>query len=323
MHLSSTQRHSFTELLEPLKCYLGGMEPSTHYAIIEPRLVFLKVAHKTVISQRETHHVGEFDGQMVMTEDTAPRAIAKDKVRLAAIGDIHCTRTSQGTLQPLFEQIAESADVLLLCGDLTDYGLPEEAHILTQELSTAKIPMLAVFGNHDYESAKQDEVQQILSDAGVIVLNGEACEIEGIGFAGVKGFGGGFGREALGPWGEETIKRFVHEAVDEALKLESALARLQTQQRIALLHYSPIQATVQGEPPEIYPFLGSSRLEEPLNRYPVTAVFHGHAHFGSPEGRTSNDIPVYNVAMPLLKRTFPDQLPFRIVEIAIAAHAAM
>jgi Icc-related predicted phosphoesterase len=111
--------------------------------------------------------------------------------------------------------------------------------------------------------------------------------------------------------------------VDEALKLESALARLQTEQRVVLLHYSPIKSTVEGEPPEIFPFLGSSRLEEPLNRYPVTAVFHGHAHHGSPEGRTSSNIPVYNVAMPLLKRTFPDQPPFRLVEIAIAAHSGV
>lgn len=292
-------------------------------SLSKQRLVSFQVADKTVLTQRVTAHFRELDREMVITKDTAPCAIAKEKVRLAAIGDIHCTRTSQGTLQPLFEQIAETADVLLLCGDLTDYGLPEEAHILTQELSTATIPMLAVFGNHDYESGKQDELQQILSDAGVIVLNGEACEVEGIGFAGVKGFAGGFGRGALGPWGEETMKRFVHEAVDEALKLESALARLQTQQRVVLLHYSPIKTTVQGEPPEIFPFLGSSRLEEPLNRYPVSVVFHGHAHHGSPEGRTSSNIPVYNVAMPLLKQTFPDQPPFRLVEIAIAAHSGV
>lgn len=242
-------------------------------------------------------------------------AIAKDKVRLAAVGDIHCSKTSQGTLQPLFEKIADSADVLLLCGDLTDYGLPEEVHILTKELSTARIPTLAVFGNHDYESGKQDELKQILCDAGVNVLDGEACEIDGVGFAGVKGFAGGFGRGTLGPWGEDTIKRFVHEAVDEALKLESALAKLETEQRVVLLHYSPIQETVEGEPPEIFPFLGSSRLEEPLNRYSVTAVFHGHAHHGHPEGRTSSNIPVYNVSMPLLKHTQTDHPPFRLLEI--------
>lgn len=197
--------------------------------------------------------------------------------------------------------------------------MPEEASILTKELAAAKIPTLAVFGNHDYESGKQDEVQQILSDAGVTVLNGEACEIQGVGFAGVKGFAGGFGRQALGAWGEDAIKSFVREAVDEALKLEAVLAKLQTKQRIVLLHYSPIHTTVEGEPPEIFPFLGSSRLEEPLNRYSATAVFHGHAHAGTPEGRTSSDIPVYNVSMPLLKKVFPEKPPFRLIEIAIAA----
>ncbi|HEY9650517.1 MAG TPA: hypothetical protein V6C95_07630 [Coleofasciculaceae cyanobacterium] len=174
-------------------------------------------------------------------------------------------------------------------------------------------------GNHDYESGQQDELQTILADAGITVLDGEAREIQGVGFAGVKGFAGGFGRAALGAWGEEIIKRFVHEAVDEALKLESALAKLRTQQRVVLLHYSPIQATVEGEPPEIFPFLGSSRLEEPLNRYSVSAVFHGHAHAGTLEGRTSSNIPVYNVSMPLLKRTKPDYPPFRLIEIAIAS----
>lgn len=247
-------------------------------------------------------------------------AIAKEKLRIAAIGDIHCTKTSQGALQPLFEQITDCADVLLLCGDLTDYGMPEEAHILAKELASAAIPTLAVLGNHDYEFRKQDEVKQILADAGVAVLDGEACTIQGVGFAGVKGFAGGFGRSSLGAWGEDAIKHFVQEAVNEALKLESALANLQTQERVVLLHYSPLQTTVEGEPPEIFPFLGSSRLEEPLNRYRATVAFHGHAHAGSPEGRTSSNIPVYNVSMPLLKKTQPENPPFRIVEIPIAVH---
>jgi Icc-related predicted phosphoesterase len=150
------------------------------------------------------------------------------------------------------------------------------------------------------------------------MLDGDGCEVHGIGFAGVKGFAGGFGEWALGPWGEESIKRFVHEAIDETLKLEKAIARLQTAQRIAVLHYAPIRATVEGEPPEIFPFLGSSRLEEPLNRYPVTAIFHGHAHHGSPEGRTQGNVPVYNVALPLLRRVFPDQPPFRVEVIPVA-----
>jgi Icc-related predicted phosphoesterase len=169
-----------------------------------------------------------------------------------------------------------SADVLVLCGDFTDYGLPEEARILARELNTAvKIPVIAVLGNHDFEAGRQHEIREILVDAGVTVLDGEATEIEGVGFAGVKGFCGGFGRGALGPWGEHVIKQFVQESVDEALKLEAALARLRTPQRIAVLHYAPIRATVEGEPPEIFPYLGSSRLEEPINRYRVTAVFMG------------------------------------------------
>jgi Icc-related predicted phosphoesterase len=234
-------------------------------------------------------------------------------VRVAAVGDVHCKKTSQGELQPLFQQISDSADILLLCGDLTDFGLPEEAQVLAKELTTSlKVPIVAVFGNHDFESGHVQEVQDILSEAGVKVLDGESYEVHGIGFAGVKGFAGGFGDRALAPWGEESIKRFVHEAIDEALKLERAIARLQTAQRLVVLHYSPIQATVEGEPPEIFPFLGSSRLEEPLNRHPVTAIFHGHAHHGSPEGRTQRDAPVYNVALPLLRRVFPDQPPFRV-----------
>jgi Icc-related predicted phosphoesterase len=241
--------------------------------------------------------------------------MSQEKIRLAAVGDLHCTKTSAGQLRSLFLQAADSADILLLCGDLTDYGLPEEAHVLAEELSAARIPIIAVLGNHDFESGKQDEVTQILTGAGVRVLDGDTCEIHGIGFAGVKGFPGGFGRYALGPWGENNVKQFVNEALHEALKLESALAKLRTSERIAVLHYSPIEATVQGEPVEIFAFLGSSRLEEPLLRYPVSAVFHGHAHRGCPEGKTVNNIPVYNVAKPLLQRTFPDRPPFRIIEI--------
>lgn len=239
-------------------------------------------------------------------------------LRIAALGDIHVSKSSQGKFQSLFAQISNSADVLVLCGDFTDYGLPDEARVLTKELSSSvKIPIVAVLGNHDYESGKQDEIRQILTDAGVSVLDGEVVEVHGVGFAGVKGFAGGFGRGALGPWGEPAIKQFVQEAVDEALKLESALARLRTQRRVAVLHYAPIRGTVEGEPPEILPYLGSSRLEEPINRYRVSAVFHGHAHRGSPEGKTSTGIPVYNVAMPLLARLNPDRPPFLILELPL------
>ena len=239
-------------------------------------------------------------------------------VRVAAVGDLHCTRTSHGAFHTLVSQVSASADMLLLAGDLTDTGLPDEARVLARECAALHVPAIAVFGNHDHESNHQDEVRNILVDAGVTVLDGEATEVRGIGIAGVKGFAGGFGKRALGPWGESAIKQFVHEAVNEALKLEASLARLRTAHQIVLLHYAPIQETVQGEPPEIYAFVGSSRLEEPISRFPVSMVFHGHAHRGQPEGRTKNQVPVYNVSMPLLTRTFPDRPHFRVVEIPIA-----
>ncbi|HYR96851.1 MAG TPA: metallophosphoesterase [Candidatus Binatus sp.] len=238
-------------------------------------------------------------------------------VRVAAIGDLHCKRSSGGELRRLFTEVGEAADVLLLCGDLTDYGLTEEADVLAGEAAAAlRVPTLAVLGNHDHESGQVDAVSRIVKDAGIQVLDGEAVEIRGIGFAGVKGFAGGFGERALGAWGEEAIKRFVREAVDEALKLEAALARLTTPHRIVFLHYAPIQETVEGEPPVVFPFLGSSRLEEPINRYGATAVFHGHAHHGRPEGRTSANIPVFNVCLPLLRALHPDRPPFRVLEVA-------
>jgi len=239
----------------------------------------------------------------------------KDIVRIAAVGDLHWGRTSQpGSLQPLFAQISESADILVLPGDLTDYGLAEEARGFARELGAVRIPMVGVLGNHDVESGQQVEIVAILKDAGVTMLDGETTEIHGIGFAGIKGFCGGFGRRALGPWGEEIIKQFVHEALDEALKLESALARLRNEHLVAVLHYAPIQATVEGEPCEIYPFLGCSRLEEPLTRFPISAVVHGHAHHGAAEGRTRTNVPVYNVSASLMREHFPDR-PFRLIEV--------
>src|SRR5262249_33622980 len=195
-------------------------------------------------------------------------------VRIGAVGDVHCTRAMQGKLQPLLARAAQAADVLLLCGDLTDYGLPEEAHVLARELSVVHVPLVGVLGNHDFESGHAADVRAILKDAGVTMLDGDACEIKGVGFAGVKGFAGGFGKGALGPWGEDAIKAFVREAVNEALKLEAALARLRTPHRIGVLHYAPIHETVAGEPPEIFPYLGSSRLSEPLHRYQATAAVH-------------------------------------------------
>ena len=248
--------------------------------------------------------------------------MAKDVVRVAAVGDFHFSRASQGAMQPILAHINDSADLLLLAGDLTDHGLPDEARGLAHELATVRLPVIAVLGNHDYESGHQDQVREILTDAGLTILDGDAHEVLRIGIAGVKGFAGGFGQRQLGSWGEPAIKQFVHEAVNEGLKLEAALARLRTRQMIALMHYAPIQQTVDGEPPEIYPFVGSSRLEEPLNRYPVTLAVHGHAHRGQLEGTTINKVPVYNVSMPLLMRRFPDRPPFRVFDLPVDGAAA-
>lgn len=236
------------------------------------------------------------------------------QLRVAAAGDLHCTKEAQGTLAPLFAEMAAAADVIALCGDLTDYGLPEEAHVLAGELRGVRAEVVAVLGNHDFESGHSAEVIAILRDAGVRVLDGDAAEIGGVGFAGTKGFAGGFGARALGPWGEDGIKDFVQEAIDEAMKLESALARLRTAEKVVVLHYAPVEGTVVGEPEQIYAFLGSSRLEDPIDRLGATAVVHGHAHHGSPEAATRGGVPVYNVSIPLLRRT--GGTAFRVLELS-------
>ncbi len=241
--------------------------------------------------------------------------LKKKVIKIAAVADLHCKKTNQEFLHTMFMHIAKTADVLVMCGDLVDSGVVEEAHILASEISaTIRIPAIGVLGNHDYEADKQDEIKNILCNAGVMILDGEVFETQGIGFAGVKGFGGGFGRYQLGSWGEQTIKHFVQEAMDEGMKLESALVKLSNIPRIVLMHYSPIKETVVGESLEIYPFLGSSRLEEPVNWFDVSLVIHGHAHYGTPEGFTAKNIPVYNVAIPLLNKLFPHHPPFRLLE---------
>jgi Icc-related predicted phosphoesterase len=249
--------------------------------------------------------------------------MAAKKIRLAALGDLHYGKDSAGLLHPLMTQINQAADILLLLGDLTDYGHADEAAMLAKELTAAvRIPIVAVLGNHDYESGQELEVRHIIEQVGIKVLDGEACEALGIGFAGVKGFCGGFGQRVLAPWGERIVKQFVNESLQETLKLESALSRLRTERRYALLHYAPIQDTVENEPLEIYPFLGCSRLEEPLNRYPLDGVFHGHAHHGAALGRTKSGTPVHNVSLPLMMQLYPER-PFHLEEIALPSPKLM
>ena len=246
-----------------------------------------------------------------------------DVVRVAAIGDVHCSPMSRGALQAMLAQVAASADVLALCGDLTNHGTPEEAHALVQELSAVgSLPVVAVLGNHDYEAGQVEEVRRIVTGAGIHLLDGDSVEIKGVALVGAKGFGGGFDRGTLSAFGEPAIKHFVQEAIDEVHKLETALARATSEKKIAVLHYAPIRATVEGEPPEIFPYLGSGRLEEPLNRYQVTACVHGHAHKGAPEGRTKAGVPVYNVAVPVMRTAYPNRPPFRVLDVHVAAAPA-
>lgn len=237
-------------------------------------------------------------------------------LRIAAAADLHYSRLSKAHLATLFTKASKNADVLLLCGDLTDYGHVEEARVLAEDIRAhATIPVLAVLGNHDYETGHAMEIIETLDKVNVQVLDGESVEIKGVGFAGVCGFGGGFGQLMLDPWGEPLIKAFVQEAVDQANRLERALSRLHTRQRVVLLHYGPIRETIIGEDPELFPFLGCSRLEDPLNRFKVDVVFHGHAHNGSPIGHTSANIPVFNVALPLLAKTQPEHALFKLIEL--------
>jgi Icc-related predicted phosphoesterase len=228
------------------------------------------------------------------------------KVRIAAIGDIHVRETDKGKWTPLFKEVSQAADVLLICGDLTDTGDEGEAQLLSEELKACAIPVVCVLGNHDYEKGRHKLIRQMVMREQVYVLDGENVVIHGVGFAGVKGFGGGFDNHMLSMFGEGAMKAFVQEAVDEALHLDRALARLDQEhgeiKKIAMMHYSPIKETVKGEPEAIYPFLGSSRLAEPLSRRNVVAAFHGHAHVGQLEGATSGGVKVFNVAKPILNK---------------------
>lgn len=239
------------------------------------------------------------------------------KTRIAAIGDIHVKETDKGKWVDLFKEASHKADVLLICGDLTDTGDETEAQVLAEELKGCTIPVVAVLGNHDYEKGRHKLIRQIMLKEGVHMLDGESVVLNNVGFAGVKGFGGGFDNHMLSMFGEGAMKAFVQEAVDEALHLERALARLEGEyeniKKIAVLHYSPIKQTVVGEPEVIFPFLGSSRLAEPLVRRGVTAAFHGHAHVGTLEGEI-NGVKVFNVAKPILtKQGYPH--PFFLYEV--------
>lgn len=238
----------------------------------------------------------------------------KDKLRVAAIGDLHVQEDSVAPYRDMFSEISNNADVLVLCGDLTNFGKTKEAEILADDIKSCSLPVLGVLGNHDYECGQPEKVCEILTSAGMKVLNEQAVEIEGVGFAGVKGFLGGFGRGELAPFGEPIVKAFVDEVMNEARKLENQLRTLRTSRSVAVLHYAPIEETIEGEPPSIFQYLGSQRLCEPIDRFDhVKAVVHGHAHHGTYEGRTPLGKPVYNVAQFVLRPKFGK--PYVILEV--------
>jgi len=237
-----------------------------------------------------------------------------DSIIVAAIGDLHVSEHRETAYDAMFAEISEAADVVALCGDLTNFGKVKEAEILAEDLRALTIPAVAVLGNHDVEAGQTQEVLEIFEQAGLTMLDEEAVVIEGVGFAGVKGFLGGFGRAELGAFGEPAVKSFVDEARNEARKLENALRSLRTDRAVAVLHYAPVADTVVGEPLEIYPFLGSSRLANAIDRFEnVKAVVHGHAHRGSYRGSTPRGVPVYNCAQYVVEAEF--QRRYALLEI--------
>jgi len=236
------------------------------------------------------------------------------KLRIAATGDLHVMEDSVAPYRELFTEMSNAADVLVLCGDLTNFGKVREAEILAEDIRACSVPVLGVLGNHDFESGLQDEVCAILHGAGMTLLGEQAHEIDGVGFAGAKGFMGGYGRGELAPFGEPIAKAFVQEAMNEAVKLENGLRSLRTDRSVAVLHYSPTVETLEGEPPAIFQYLGSQRLADAIDRFDnVKAVVHGHAHHGKYEGRTARGVPVYNVAQFVLKPLFGK--PYVVIEV--------
>lgn len=235
-------------------------------------------------------------------------------MRIAATADLHFSPQSYDRIRDQMSRVRDEADLLILAGDLTNYGRPQEMESLLNALVRIRVPIVAVLGNHDYESDQQDELMRMMTAEGIKVLDGTGYERDGVGFAGTKGFIGGFGRGVLTAFGEREIKTFVQAAIDEALKLERALSQLRVEKRIVVLHYSPIASTVKGEAPEIFPYLGTSRLAEVVDRHGADLVVHGHAHHGTPDGTTVGGIPVHNVALGLLQSHQPP-CAYRIFDV--------
>jgi Icc-related predicted phosphoesterase len=229
-------------------------------------------------------------------------------IRVAATADVHLGRESAGCLRPHLEDIDRHADVLLIAGDLTTCGHPDEARVLAAELAGLPVPAVAVLGNHDHHAGAEDELRAIVEDAGVLVLEGESAVIDvgggRLGIAGAKGFGGGFAGACAADFGEAEMKRFVRHTKEAAASLGDALGAPEADARVALLHYSPVEATLRGERPEIFAFLGSYLLAEAIDHAGADLVLHGHAHAGAQHGITPGGVPVRNVAQPVIGRAY-------------------
>ncbi len=235
-------------------------------------------------------------------------------MRIAAVADLHFSPQSYDRIREPMSRVRDDADVLVLAGDLTNYGKPAEMESMLNAIVRLRIPTIAVLGNHDYESGQHEELIRLMSAEGIKVLDGTSYERDGVGFAGTKGFLGGFGRGVLSAFGEPEVKAFVQAAIDETLKLERALSLLRTPKRVVVIHYAPVVETVKGEPPEIFPYLGSSRLAEVVDRHQANLVLHGHAHHGATDGRTTGGVPVHNVALPLIQAVEPGKA-YRVFEV--------
>lgn len=235
-------------------------------------------------------------------------------MRIAATADIHFSPQSYDRIREPLSHVRDDADVLVIAGDLTNYGKPDEMHSLLNALVRLRIPIIAVLGNHDYESGQEQELIKMMTTEGIKVLDGSSYERDGIGFAGTKGFVGGFGRGVLTAFGEREVKAFVQASIDETMKLERALSMLRTEKIVIVTHYAPISETVRGEPAEIWPYLGSSRLAEVIDRHGAALAVHGHAHHGQLDGKTTAGVPVHNVALSLLLSQQPPR-PYRVFDI--------
>jgi Icc-related predicted phosphoesterase len=228
---------------------------------------------------------------------------ARQIVRVAATGDIHCRDANRERVLDAFSRIAGEADLALLAGDLTSHGTAEEASTLCAASERFEGPIFAVLGNHDWHAGEAEAIAELLDSAGIKLLQGSAgvCQVDGVevGVVGAKGFVGGFAPRHLPDFGEPSLRAVYAETTAEVEALDAGLHEVATCPiRLVVLHYSPVEATLEGEPREIFTFLGSDRLAAPILEHGPDLVVHGHAHAGTAEGRIG-EVPVYNVSMPL------------------------